>query len=78
MEEAEATCPNIIILACPFCMLMFDLRSMTLCLDEKGIELQDIAELEAESMEAQIGDRQFDYSQGRLKFVVWRHPYAQH
>jgi Fe-S oxidoreductase/nitrate reductase gamma subunit len=50
LEEAEATHPNIIASACPFCMLMFDLGGKTLYFDEKGIELKDIAELVAESI----------------------------
>jgi Fe-S oxidoreductase len=50
LEEAEASCPNIIASACPFCMLMFDLGGKTLHFDEKGIEFKDIAELVAESI----------------------------
>ena len=47
LEEAEATNPNIIASACPFCMLMFELGSKTLRFDEKEIQLKDIAELVA-------------------------------
>jgi Fe-S oxidoreductase len=51
LEEAEATGPDIIASACPFCMLMFELGGKTLYFDEKGIRLKDIAELVAESVE---------------------------
>ena len=50
LEEAEAVDPQVVASACPFCMLMFDLGSKTLKLDEKRIELKDIAELVAEAM----------------------------
>ena len=51
LEEAEATRPDIVASACPFCMLMFDLGGKTLEFDEKGIELKDIVELVAEALE---------------------------
>ena len=50
LEEAEATNPNVVASACPFCMLMFDLGSKTLKFDQKNIRLKDIAELVAEAM----------------------------
>jgi Fe-S oxidoreductase len=50
LEEAEATKPDVVASACPFCMLMFDLGSKTLRFDEKGIQLKDIAELVADAI----------------------------
>jgi len=50
LEEAEVTRPGIIASACPFCMLMFELGGKTLKLDEKGIQLKDIAELVADAL----------------------------
>ncbi len=52
LEEAEATHPNVVASACPFCLLMFDLGSKTLEFDQKDIQLKDIAELVDESMPA--------------------------
>jgi Fe-S oxidoreductase/nitrate reductase gamma subunit len=51
LEEAEAVHPTIVASACPFCMLMFDLGSKTLRFDDKGIQIKDIAELVAETVE---------------------------
>ncbi len=51
LEEAQATHPDIVASACPFCLLMFDLAGKTLGFDEKGIELKDIAELVAGALE---------------------------
>jgi Fe-S oxidoreductase len=51
LEEAEATHPNVVASACPFCILMFDLGSKTLKFDEKNIQLKDIAELVVEAID---------------------------
>jgi Fe-S oxidoreductase len=50
LEEAAATKPAVVASACPFCLLMFDLGGKTLKFDDKGIQIEDIAELAAEAM----------------------------